>query len=529
MRWIIPFGLLLSLALAGPCAQRPYTLETAYGLLGGNDLTYDGEALVFEGAACLEKEGIYLEAPSLRYLEATQSLEGEGLKGSAFGWKVQAEKLRDRTLIRPVLERERLKVEAEEALLEDPLKAQNLLLHAPAYRVRALRATLQREEVRLFGFLATPCVCGEGVFLKSEEVRFDPKTGEVLGDMTLGAYGLEVGLEEARANANRPPRLESPLVLSASETGGYTLGLDGLPIPRKGEEVGAWPLRLTLLLEGLSTEKEALRFGLREGGRGFEVRLGHLQGVRAFWDDLHAETTPRFSLRYAPRWTHEGLELRPFLAYTETTAKSGWTLGAEARYRWREAWGGFHLSLAPEALLALYPGQTPYLVLGGGVGLGYQEGGLQLSLSYGGRYEATRKEPEFSYESRDEFQRLSVEGGLEGFLLAYTLENPLGNRMDRLEARYQAPSLGRISLAYVRGSLEEVRLAYRPPEPGRDCREAVWFSPEVGFGGGGPSRYALEARYYDCCLAYSLRVSQVLKGQYTEATGFGISLGLWLR
>lgn len=545
---LLPLALLFGLALAGPCAQRPYTLETEYGLLGGNDLTYDGETLVFEGAACLEKGEVYLEAPLLRYLESAQRLEGENLKGHALGWQVRAERLLGKTLIQVVLEKGRLRAEVQEALLPSenaPLEAKGVFLNlfpspkdrTPAYRVRSERAEVKREEIRLKGLLATPCACGEEIALKAEEARFDPDTGEVQGDMALEAYGLEVGLGEARANLNRPPRLEAPFVLSGSETGGVSLGLEGFPIPRKGEEIGAWPLRLTLVAEGLASPLGALRVGLREGGRGFEARLGYAQGVKAFWDDLYAEanpnpidsTTPRFTLRYTPSLHQNGLFLRPFLAYTETPAKAGWSLGAEGRFWMEENLGAFQLSLFPEALLALYPGKDPYLSLGGSLGLRYGEGLLWFGLSYAGRYEALRKGAEFAYETRGEFQRLSLEAGYGAFSFGYTLENPLGNRMDRLEGRFQDPEIGGFRLAYLKGSYPEMRLAYTPKEPGRDCREAFWVAPELGLYEGGFSRYSLEARYYDCCLAYTLRFSRVLKGQYGEAEGLALSFSLRLR
>lgn len=128
----LPLALLFGPALAGPCAQRPYTLETEYGLLGGHELTYDGETLVFEGEACLEKGEVYLEAPLLRYLESDQRLEGENLKGHALGWQVRAERLLGKTLIRVVLEKGRLRAEVEEALLPKenaPLEAKGVFLN----------------------------------------------------------------------------------------------------------------------------------------------------------------------------------------------------------------------------------------------------------------------------------------------------------------------------------------------------------------------------------------------------------------
>jgi hypothetical protein len=83
MKRTLAWVLLLGAALAGPCAERPYTLETEEGLLGGEEMSYDGEALVFEGRACLEGKGFRLEAPRIAYLEREGTFQAEGLTGLA--------------------------------------------------------------------------------------------------------------------------------------------------------------------------------------------------------------------------------------------------------------------------------------------------------------------------------------------------------------------------------------------------------------------------------------------------------------
>jgi len=256
--------------------------------------------------------------------------------------------------------------------------------------VRAEKATFTEKEARLFGFLATPCPCGEDLRLSLEEATFLVDTGELRGEASLGLFGLEVPLSEARVNLNRPPRLESPLVFSASDTGGYTLGLRDFPLPRPGEEVGAWKRRLTLLASGLTTSKESLLFGLKEGSLGAEVRLGYGAGVRAFWDDLlfaatplpPDATTPRLEARYTPRFLLEGAELKPFVRYAETANAQGWILGLEGRYPWGFREGPFSLSLEPGLLLALYPGRNPYLSLWGSLRAAFREGKARAEVGY---------------------------------------------------------------------------------------------------------------------------------------------------
>ncbi|WP_201773576.1 hypothetical protein [Thermus filiformis] len=533
--WLLVLG---GWALAGPCAQRPYTLETEDGLLGGENLSYDGEVLVFEGRACLEREGLLLEAPVIRYQEegGFQALD---LKGEAEGWRLWAERLEGKVLEGVRLERGRLKAKAQRVLLERPPVGQGVLLESPAYRVRAEEARFRREEARLTGFLATPCPCGEDLRLSMPEARFDPATGELLGEASLGLWGLEVPLGEARANANRRPPLESPLVLGSSPDGGWTLGLRGFPLPKTGEEIGRWERRFTLLGQGLGTEEAALVLGLREGARGVEFQLGYAAGVRAFWDDLYLaatptppdQDTPSLEARYRPTFRLEGLTLSPFLRYAETKKAQGLTLGLEGSYALRHREGPFAFGLTPSFLLAVYPGTAydPYAALGVRAEGEYREKDLFLRALYAGRLEPLGYTPPFTYENRDEFQRLLLEAGYGPIALAYALENPLGNRLDRLEGRLEDPALGSFRLAWVRGSYEEVRLGYAMPLPDRACCQALWLSPEVGFGDGGLSRYGLTLRLYDGCFAYELRAQNVLKGQYDETPGLSLSFGLGLR
>ncbi|WP_279165367.1 hypothetical protein [Thermus scotoductus] len=539
MRWLLVLGIFLSLALAGPCGGRPYTLETEEGLLGGQEMSYDGEVLVFEGQACLEREGLYLEASTIRYLEAEGTFQGEELQGEIEGWRLRAKALEGKELKGVVLERGRLRVEAERVGLEAPTQALGVLLTAPAYRVRAEEATLTREEAKLKGLLATPCPCGEDLRLRMEEATFLVATGELKGEATLGLWGLEVPLGEATANANRRPELSSPLVLGGTDSGGWSVGLQDFPLPRPGEEIGRWGRRITLLATGLGVGQEALRLGFREDEMRVALQLGYAPGASAWAGDLFLgfspdppdADTPRLEARYTPSLRLENLTLKPFLRYAETARSQGPSLGLEGSYRYAHQEGPFALSLKPEALFALYPftGYGPYLALAGGVELAYREGDLALRAAYGGRLEPLTPTPPFTWENRDEFQRLQLEGVLGPWGLGYTLENPLGQRLDRLEGRYQDSTLGAFRLAYVRGSLEEVRLAYAMPQPERACCQALWLAPEVGLNREGLTRMGLTLRYYDGCFAYEVRWQNTLKGQYSEATGQSLSFGLALR
>ncbi|WP_267209708.1 hypothetical protein, partial [Brucella melitensis] len=85
---------------------------------------------------------------------------------------------------------------------------------------------------------------------------------------------------------------------------------------------------------------------------------------------------------------------------------------------------------------------APYLALGGSLEGLFREGDLSLRASYAGRLEPLSPTPPFTFENRDEFQRLTLEGRYGSFGLRYALENPLGQRLDRLEGEFQDPGLG---------------------------------------------------------------------------------------
>jgi hypothetical protein len=537
MKRALAWVLLLGAALAGPCAERPYTLETEEGLLGGEEMSYDGEALVFEGRACLEGKGFRLEAPRIVYLEGEGSFQAEGLTGLAQGWRLEAGRLEGKLLKEVRLARGSLRAEAAELTLSSPPEGRKVRLTTPAYRVGAEKATFTEKEARLFGFLATPCPCGEEVRLAMTEARFDPETGELLGEASLGLWGLEIPLGEARANAKRRPALANPFVLSGSEGGGFTLGLQDFPLPRPGEEIGQWERAFTLLSTGLTTSQAALRLGYREGGLRLEGQLGYAAGIRAQVEDaFFAFTptppdadTPRLEARYTPRFLLEGAELKPFVRYAETASAQGWTLGLEGRYPWGFREGPFSLSLEPSLLLALYPGRDPYLSLWGSLRGAFRKEEARAEVGYWGRLEPFGPRNLFAYEARPEGQRLDLllaYGPLEG---RYYLENPLGNRMVGVEVAYGDGALGRFRVGWREGSYPEWLLAYAMPEPDRACCQALWLAPQVGLGPEGVSRYGLTLRLYDGCFAYELKAQNVLKGQYGEATGFSLGFGLRVR
>ena len=143
-RWLLLLPLLAAPAWA-KCADRPYVLETEEGLLGGENLSYEEGVLLVEGRACLERPGLALEAPWIRYLEEEGGFLAPRLSGEVEGWRLQAEGMEGKALLRVRLAKGSLRAEAERLLLERPPKGEGVFLEAPAYRVRAERATFTGE------------------------------------------------------------------------------------------------------------------------------------------------------------------------------------------------------------------------------------------------------------------------------------------------------------------------------------------------------------------------------------------------
>lgn len=242
--WVV----FLSLSLAWACGDRPYTLETEEGLLGGEELSYDGEVLVFEGRACLEGKGFRLQAQRIAYREGEGLFQAEGLRGEVEGWRLEAQRLEGKALKGVRLARGRLSAEVAELALASPLEGRGILLTAPAYRVKAERATFTPKEARLQGFLATPCPCGEDLRLALEEATFLVDTGELQGEARLGLWGLEVPLGEARVDLNRPPGWKAPWSSPPRRPGATPWASRAFPCPGRGRRWGggrgalpSWP------------------------------------------------------------------------------------------------------------------------------------------------------------------------------------------------------------------------------------------------------------------------------------------------
>lgn len=515
MRLLVP--LLLGLSwwaqawAAAPCAERPYTLETREGLLGGGSLEYDGEVLVFGDGACLEATGLSLEAPVIRYHQA-----------------------------------------------QERLAVQDLGAQTPQYRFRAQEGEVQGGVFTASGIWATTCRCGEDFRVLSKRARFETKTGRLLlEEAQVDLYGFTVARpERVELDPKDPLEFSFPLRLNYEQ--GWTVGLEDFPLPAEDESFGRWRTRLTLLATGLGGDpaKEKFSFGLsaREGARYASFSLTRQGGqveTRSWLTDGplffgHDTASKKAEAGYRDTLSAGGLSLSPFVRIAREDQTQGLSLGLEARYKLDLREGLFRLHAEPWGLAVTYDGAAPpYLAYGYALEGRYQ-GAFSLRLGYLRTYE--EGQARFTYERRPAAETLSLgffyspsaglpaQAGQEGFSLSASHE--FLKRQSSGSLRYSASleggqAWGELWLRHTTTQgleQQEVRLGFTPRL--LDCTFAFSLAPSLGYDllRQGFSRLGLEVRYADCCFIWKLAYQNVLIPQVgAETASTRLTLGLELR
>jgi len=517
LRRALAFALLLGAALAA-CGDRPYTLETPFGLAGGEALKLRAGVLELT-PACFEAEGLSFEAARLRFDKKTGRVEAEDPKGEVGGWQFSARALSGTSeglaLSGARFAREGVSLWAERAeLVDEAVQLFDLFAEAYGYRFWAERGRLSGERFVAEALRATPCRVGEALLLSGERAVFDLREGRLLFEKSaLRYYGLCLARpERLLLDARRPPKLAFPLRLAYGD--GLTLGVEGLPLFEEGVPLGAERARLTLLAEGIGGARHRLRFGLAEKEAAFSLGVG----PEAFSLDLRAP-----GVRSAVFEDGRGyLELRPdaplapfALAYS-SPAEAGVAAGVYARGRFSAG----EVVLEPYLRLVLAPGADPWAAYGGR--LRGRLGPLRFGLSGTGRLGT----PEGFWADLAEREHLRLDARVDAFALAYRLEPAAG--WSRLELAYDAPLWLRARVGF--GGLEDRRelvLGYRAPDPPPG---GFALRPVLGYdlGLGRVSRLALELAYADGCLIYRLGARYLAEPWPDEAGGFALTMGVAL-
>lgn len=529
--WVlIPLWLLVlsSLAWASPahptpCAEQPYTLETPEGLAGGGNLEFDGDMAIFSDGACLQTEGLSLQAPELRYNQST----GE-------------------------------------------LTAHSIEIQTPRYRFWADDSTVKGHVLQARGIRATTCRCGDDLRLLSQTLRLDTQTGEiVLEESQLEAYQFGLArFSELRLDPNQPlgenlgltQVAGAPLILPVrfDFDQGLNLGLSEFPLLEPGAFSGKFSTRLTLLGLRLGSPDPVLRVGLAAQGKNRQASLqfdlkssgpasrGEVVDGPLFF--VHDSEKGRYAFGFKQALALDRFTLTPFgwVAQdwpdgTPASQVQGLAAGAELRYRFEVQEGPFHFRLEPFGVLGFYNQPQQYVAYGGQIE-GRYEGDFALRLGYSWAIESTPGR--FWLERREATQKLlgSLQyAGLRleaehDFLKSQTQSSlRVGYTQDFGEVWAQLNTcwncMGK-TLSNGRDDWERRELVVGFTPVPLSCTYDLNLTPFLGYDflRQGVSRWGLELRYADCCFVWRLGYQAIRIAQDpSEAANGKLVFGLEIR
>ncbi len=492
------FCLNFSLAQSENCADKPYTLEVTQvgeepnnapvGLVGGGNLEYQDDIAVFSDGACLQTNGLSLQAPELRYDQKSGILE-----------------------------------------------AQNLEAQTPRYRFWAADGRVEGKLLRAKGIRATTCKCGDNLRLRSDSLSFDTDSGEiVLEESQLEVY--QFGLARFNRLSFKPDAtlaqtlglegddndLASLLPLRLYFDQGLNVGVEKLNlalIPNSGLRT---PVKFTVLATALGSSQPTLKVGIEAGEDDAHIYLdgtaspSGLSSLGVFEKGpvyvTHDIANQRFAFRVQKPLAFDSVTFTPFGQIAQEKSVAGLAYGGELRYHLETQDGPFGLHLEPYVFGAWYDQASPYQALGGQFSAFYL-GDFKLGISYS--LNSNFGLPRFWLEGREAVQKLSASYGFGdttagfeyNFLAAQTSANiRQGFKQDFGEIWTEG------WLRYAQGQwLRQELIVGLKPNPLR-CTDSFSLSPTLGydFSRQGLSRAGLELHYADCCLIWKLGYSQVI-------------------
>ncbi|WP_347708896.1 hypothetical protein [Meiothermus sp. CFH 77666] len=532
-----------------PCAEQPYTLETPEGLAGGGNLEFDGEVAIFSDGACLETKGLLLQAPSLRYDQAS----GE-------------------------------------------LTARQIEVETARYRFWAEESRIKGQVLQASGIRATTCKCGDDLRLLSETLRFDTQSGEiVLEESRLEVYAFGLArFSELRLNPNQPlgenlgltpSGAEAPLALPVrlDFDQGLNVGLSEFPLPDAGGRSGKFSTRITLLGLRLGSPDPILRLGLavqeknRRASLQFDSKPSGVASRGEVVDGplffVHDSELGRYAFGLKQAFALGRFTLVPYAWAaqdwpdgTPTSQTQGLAAGAELRYTFEVQEGPFHFRLEPFGVLGFYNQPQQYVAYGGQAE-GRYEGDFALRIGYTWAIESTPGR--FWLERREATQKLSgslryAGLGLEAGKREHSMSTGLGDGvlprpLLELEAEHdflksQTEASLRIGFSRDYGEVwarlhtcwncvgktlsngrddwerRELVLGFTPVQ--LSCTYDLNLTPFLGYDflRQGVSRWGLELRYADCCFIWRLGYQEIrLAQQPGEVASGKFTFGLEIR
>ena len=524
------FAALAWAAGGGSCQDRPYTLTTPQGLVGGTALTLKSGQLRFR-SACLVGEGVRFEAREIVFDRASKRLDASEAKGEVGGWRFSAARLvaQDQVVefADATFSRGRLEVHAEAAERRgDAVILTRIRARTPRYRFRADGGRLEAGRFVAEGIWATPCRCGEALVLHGDRAVFDAKSGRLLVEESqVTFYGLTLARPDPLVlDTSAPIELRFPLRLTYADDG-WTVGVVDLPLFVPGESFGAWKTRISALGEGLGGPSPRYTLSLVDGQNRFGMRFAEKDfGLSLQVPDLTVEKRLKRDgggayLRYHPGFGLGALWLGPSLTFLDT-GDPGLTFGLSAKAAFSGAWQGVRYTLRPWVETTLYPDAAPYVVAGGSLQLWM--GDVRAVYS---RSEAWGT-PRYFLEKRTPSESALLAYGPASLKWSRNLQTGTG----RLDLRLNTPLWLRLSTGFSGSTADrlEATLGYRAPDP-----EAGGFalSPYLGYDltSRGVSRAGFDLAYSDGCFVYTLGVSSVLLPWPGEAQGTRVVMGMRLK
>lgn len=532
-----------------PCAEQPYTLETPEGLAGGGNLEFDGDLAFFSDGACLQTRGLLLQAPNLRYDQAS----GE-------------------------------------------LTAQQIEVETPRYRFWAEEGRIKGRVLQASGIRATTCRCGDDLRLLSETLRLDSQTGEmVLEESRLEVYQFGLArFSELRLDPNQPlgenlgltpEGTEAPPVLPVrfDFDQGLNVGLSEFPLAASEGFSGKFSTRLTLLGLRLGSPDPILRVGLatQEKNRRASLQLdskpsgvasrGEVVDGPLFF--VHDSELGRYAFGLKQAFALGRFTLIPYgwVAQdwrdgTPATQERGLAAGAELRYTFEVQDGPFRFRLEPFGVLGFYDQPQQYLAYGGQAE-GRYEGEYSLRVGYTWAIESTPGR--FWLERREATQKLSSSLrygglGLEASRREHSMSTGLGDGvlprpLFELEAEHdflKAQTEASLRIGYIQDYGElwaKLHTCWnclgKTLSNGRDdwerrelvvgftpvpltCTHDLSLTPFLGYDflRQGVSRWGLELRYADCCFIWRLGYQEIRLAQHPNEVANGkLTFGLEIR
>jgi len=509
------------------CQNKAYTLETSQGIAGGGNLEYDGNTAIFSDGACLSTKGLELQAPDLRYDQASQTIQ-----------------------------------------------AQDIEVQTARYRFWANTGLIGGKVLLAEGLRITTCKCGDNLRLVSQKMRFDTDSGEIiLEDSTLefNRFGLarfarlafspeeplaaSLGLASADSNvlALLPVRLDFDQGLNA--------GVEEFPVPGSGEFSSRFPLRLTLMGLNIGSPQPGFRFGfsVRETGRKarflVENQFGALNiytllrdGPVLFISDTKEQ---HYAFGLLKSWVIEGFTLSPFGYAAKDQAEQGLSVGAEVKYSVEALQGPFRLRLEPFVVGALHEKPPGYLAYGASIE-GRYDADFAFRISYSwsqenipGRFWIEQREATSLISGSFAYEGLNLQAKYD-FLSSETIGSArYSSRQDfgELWVQYDfcVDCYGKITRTDGLQDIErrELQLGFNPNP--LNCTEKLSFSPTIGIGydfgrpgtpgkGLGLTRAGLEVRYADCCFIWKFGYQYIFTPQIPGENVTGkLTLGLEIR